>query len=381
MTSTSIDEPIPAPDQAPGVGSMSSHEPVPPGRDLLRALSCALLVAASVASPGSALLLAPFVPAIVAIRLLRQRAGQRQFLVTATIASLLGGLSAAADHRAFLAGALAALLLVPALGVVHARAARHDPIDSPEIVEWPEPRLRTGLTPTIGAWIVALLVLFGVVALVAPGFDSLSDSGATLVRDAYSPYERGCRDGGAFEERTDFCAQTLEQRDQVLTIVEDHAPELLAALLAIAAFGAAGTAHLVVLARGRRVSKRVRRSWRLRELELHWSAAYVLAAGLVMFMLAGDGNGGGAGGDVLVVVRSVGVGLATLGALAVVSQGIGLVAWMFSRGGSPTWYRVLLLAFALFVLPVTMALLFFVGVLDMALHPRRRAAKRERTKR
>jgi hypothetical protein len=92
-------------------------------------------------------------------------------------------------------------------------------------------------------------------------------------------------------------------------------------------------------------------------------------------MLAGDG-----GGDALVLVRSVGVGLATLGALAVVSQGIGLVAWMFSRGGSPTWYRILLFVFALFVLPVTLTMLFFVGVLDMALHPRRRAARREQSR-
>ncbi len=376
MTSTSIEEPAPAPDQAPGVGSMSSAEPVPPGRDLARALSCALLVAASVASPGSALLFAPFVPAIVAIRLLRQVTGRRQFLLTATIASLLAAIAAAADHGAFLVGAVAAVLLVPALGIVHARAARHDPIDSPDVVEWPEPRLRTGLTPTIGAWVVALLLVVGLAGFVTPRFDSLPDTGTDLVRDAYSPYERGCRDGGALVDRGDFCTETLEQRDQVLELVGDHAPELLAALLAITAFGAAGTAHLVVLARARRVSDRVRRSWRLRELELHWSAAYVLAAGLVLFMLAGDG-----GSTPIVLARSVGVGLALLGALAVVSQGIGLVAWMFTRGGSPTWYRVLLLVFALFVLPVTLTLLFFVGVLDMALHPRRRAARRERERR
>lgn len=370
MTTTSIDEPTPAPDQAPGVGSTSSRAPLEPvtrTRDLLRAASCALLVAASVASPGSALLLAPFVPAIVAIRLLRQRAGRRNFLIVSTFASLVAGVGAAAASEGYVAGAAAALLLVPALGIVHARAARHDPIDSPVIEEWPEPRLRTGLTPTIGAWLLAVLV---VVALAAPLVDSLTDTSSQLVRDAYAPYQRGCRDGGAFANRTDFCEETLQQRDQAIDLVDDHAPELLAAFIALFAFASAATAHLVVLARGRRVSDRVRRSWRLRELEFHWSAAYLLAAGLVAFMLAGSGDS-----NVPSTVRSIGVGLATLGAVAVVAQGVGLVAWMFTRGGSPTWYRVALIVFALFVLPVTLTLLFFVGVLDMALHPRRRAAK------
>ncbi len=373
MTTTSINEPTPTPDAAPGVGSMSSSEPIPPSRDVLRAACCALLVAACVAAPGSALLVAPFVPVIVALRLLRQRAGRRNFLIMSTVASLVAAIGAATATDAYLAGAAAALLLVPALGIVHGRAARHDPIDSPVLVEWPEPRLRTGLTPTIGAWVVAVLL---VVALAAPLVDSLSGTSTDLVRDAYVPYERGCEQGGAFASRKDFCQETLDQRQQALDLVDDHAPELLAALVAIFAFGSAATAHLVVLTRGRRSSERVRRSWRLRELEFHWSAAYVLAAGLVAFMLAGSGDS-----TVAITVRSIGVGLATLGALAVLSQGIGLVAWMFSRGGAPTWYRVALLVFALFVLPVTLTLLFFVGVLDMALHPRRRALAREQQRR
>jgi hypothetical protein len=371
VTITSIDEPIPAPDQAPGVGSTSSRtvEPVTPTRDLQRALCCALLVAASVASPGSALLVAPFVPAIVAIRLLRQRAGRTQFLVSATIASLLAAIGAASAHHGYLAAAATGLLLVPALGIVHARAARHDPIDTPVLVEWPEPRLRTGLTPTIGAWLVATLV---VAALFLPFADAPTRSAQSSFRDASSIYEDMCADGGIYASRDEYCERLLEQRQDIVEVIGDHGPELLAALIAIFAFGSAATAHLVVLARGRRVSERVRRSWRLRELEFHWSAAYVLALGLVSFMVAGDG-----GSTLAVAARSIGVGLGTLGVLVVVSQGIGLVAWMFTRGGAPTWYRVALLVFALFVLPVTLTLLFFVGVLDMAVHPRRRALARE----
>ncbi len=362
---TSTEEPVPASVEA-GAGSTSSEELIPPFRDVLRAVSCALLVAASVASPGTAPLLAPFVPAIVAIRLLRQRVGRRDFLIMATVATVIGALGAAVVTHAWAAAAAAALLLVPALGIVHARAARHDPIDAPKIVDWPEPRLTTGLTPTIIAWLVATLV---VVTCAVPVLGA--GTGEDLVRSAYSFYTDGCKDGGAFARNEAFCDETLAQRDRAVEIARDHAPELLAAFVAIMAFGGAGTAHLVVLARARRYSDRVRRSWRLRELELHWSAAYALAIGLVAWMLAGDG-----GSNLAVAVRSAGVLFGTLGALMVVSQGVGLVAWLFTRGGSPTWYRVVLCVFALFVLPVTLTLVFLVGVLDLALHPRRRALAR-----
>jgi hypothetical protein len=372
VTTTSIDEPTPASDRAPGVGSSSSAPPVGAGRDLLRALCCALLVGLSVASPSSAILFAPFVPVLVAIRLLRQRAGRQRFVATATAASLLAailaGLDESGDVAKALVGAAAALLLVPALGLVHARAARHDPIESATILEWPEPRLRTGLTPTILGWTVALLV---VTALAAPFVDSLAATSQDALREASASYDELCADDGALADRDEYCADLLDRRDRAVEVLGDHAPEVLAAFLAVFAFGAAATAHLVVLARARRVSDRVRRSWRLRELELHWASAYVLAAGLVAVMVAGDGAG-----SAVVALRAVGIGLSTLGALAVFSQGIGLVAWVFSRGGSPTWYRVALGLFALFVLPVTIALVFTLGVLDLALHPRRRAAAR-----
>lgn len=365
MTTASIDEPVPALEA--GAGSSSSENPITPGRDALRVLSCALLVAASVASPGSALLLAPFVPAIVALRLVRQRAGSRAFVVASTIASVLAAVAAAMQHEAYLLAGVAAILLVPALGMVHAVASRHDPIESAEQPAWPEPRLGSGLTPTIGAWIVAILVLVG---LAAPRVDSPTAAGKDLVRDAYSFYTRECGDGGIFESRKAYCEEALAQRDMAIELVTDHLSELLGGLVAIIVFGAATTAHMVVLARGRRSSDRVRRSWRLRELELHWSMAYVLALGLVLMMVAGD-----TGGLAAAITRGFGVGCAVLAALAITTQGIGLVAWMFSRGGAPTWYRVALAAFALFVLPVTLTLLFFLGVLDMAIHSRRRAAK------
>ncbi len=367
MTTTSIDEPTPASDQAPGVGSMSSADEVPPGRDLLRALSCALLVALCVASPGSALVFAPFVPAIFAIRLYRPRAGSRRFVWMATAGSLLAAIGAAEATGGYVPAVVAALLLVPALGLVHARAARHDPIETPVLVEWPEPRLRTGLTPTIGAWLAVTVVVLG---LAAPLVESPTTAATDRILESTTFYDDACSPDGALADEEEYCAELLAQRDSVVDAVEDRGPELLAALVAVFAFGAAATAHLIVLVSARTYSDRVRRRWRLRELEFHWSAAYVLAAGLVAFLLAGDGDG-----VATVTVRSVGVGLAVLGALAMASQGIGLVAWMFTRGSSPTWYRFVLVVFAMLVLPVTLTLLFFFGVLDMALHPRRRAAK------
>ena len=372
MASTSITEPTPAPDAAPGVGSMSSGiPPVTPGRDVLRALVVALLVGGSVASPASALLLAPFAPVLVAIRLLRTRRDARRFVVMATVGSLLLALAAASEHGAWAFAVGASLLLVPLLAFVHDRAARHDPIETAITQEWPEPRIDTGLTPTIAAWLVATLAAG---ALALPAVDDPVEQAQLVVRDATSIYDDWCADDGIYADQDERCAELLGQRDDIVTAIDDHSAELAGGFAALFAFSAAATAHLVVLLRARRVSDRVRRSWRLRELELHWSFAYVLAAGLVAFMLAGEGSG-----TATVALRSVGVGLATLGGLAVLAQGVGLVAWVFARGRSPVWYRVVLTIFALFVLPVTFTVIFFLGVLDLAIHPRRRALRpRER---
>ena len=65
----------------------------------------------------------------------------------------------------------------------------------------------------------ALLLLVGIAGVLTPGVDSLSAPGTDLVRDAYAPYERGCRDGGALADRGDFCAETLEQRDRIAASV------------------------------------------------------------------------------------------------------------------------------------------------------------------
>jgi len=362
VTDAVRDEPVLDAAPAPRAGSL-----VP--RDIARAVACAALVAGCVAAPDSAPLLAPFVPALVAIRLLRTREHASRFLVGATLSSLAAVVSVAADAgvTTLPVAVGAAGLLVVFLGLVHARAARHDPVDTAAAAAWPEPRIDTGLSLTVGAWSAAMVL---VVLLLVPRVDSLVGTERSVVVDAYSGYVRNCEDGGALESRTEFCDGILEQRQSALDLVDERAPELLAVVMALFAFGAAATAHLVVLMRARRTSTRIRRAWRIVDLEVHWSAAYLVALGIVAWLATQDATGGNTW---LVGVRAVGVGIGTLGALLLLTQGLGLAAWVFARGRSSRWYRGAVVVLALLVVPVTLLVLFALGVLDMALHPRRKA--------
>lgn len=354
------DEPVLDASQAPGAGSLVS-------RDLLRVAVVAVLVGACVAAPDSSPIIAPFVSVLVALRLLRAREGQRRFLVIAGTASLAIAAVVGLDLGArYLPAVVAFALLVVALGVVHARAARLDPVDHVLQQPWPEPRLDTGFGVTVVAWTVLVVVL---TALTLPAIESLTAFELGVVDDAYAGYVNACGDGGALESRRDFCASILEQRDSARELVRSHAPELLAGALALLAFGAAATAHLVVLVRARRSIVRIRPGWRVRDLEVHWSAAFLVAAGAIAW--TATRGAGGAGFD---VVRAAAVGVGTLGGLLVVTQGFGLAAWLLTRGSAPRWYRGFLFVVALFVIPITLLALFVLGVLDMALHPRRRGA-------
>jgi hypothetical protein len=369
VTPTSIDEPVPASTEA-GAGSTHSAHEVDPVRDVLRALVCGLLVAGSVASPVSATLFAPFVPALVAIRLLRSRAGAMRFLALATAGSIAAGLAASVSASIAPAALLVALLLVPGLGLLHVAAARRDPATSTP-TSWPEPRADSGLTPTVFAWLAGLVLVCAVVAATsaAPPLDEL---GRDAVRDAYSFYTRECADGGSLEAREEFCAETLAQRDAAIRIAEDYDVELLAAFLAIFAFGAAGTAHLVVLVRAGPTNDRVRPRWPLASLELHWSFTYALAVGLIGWMVLQELDADGLAAS---IARAGSVALAVLGALALVAQGLGLAAWNWSRVRRPIWYRVLVVLAALLATPIAIGVLFCLGIVDQALHPRRRAER------
>lgn len=359
---TDIPEPVLAADQAAGAGSVVPRV-APPSQsaDVLRALTCAVLISAAVGSPGAALVVAPFVPTLVAIRVLRQRAGSRRFLVLASVLGVIG--AAAASEGVGLAPALAtALALVPVLGFVHAGAAYRDPVVAPEQPAWPEPRIGTGFLPTVVAW---LLVSWLVVAAALPAQPGTPrETGRDIVRSAYSTEQ--CRAGGAFEDQERICEQLRDQRRTALDLVDDHGAALLAALVSLFAFGAAATAHPIVLSRARRSANgsRIRPSWRLRELEVHWSAAYVLAAGLLMTMAAPDDGMAGA------AVEAAGIGASALGGLLVILQGVGLGAWLLLR--TPRWYRWFVAVASLFVLPAVFVVTFLFGVVDLAFHPRRR---------
>jgi hypothetical protein len=152
--------------------------------------------------------------------------------------------------------------------------------------------------------------------------------------------------------------------------VRPHAAEVIAGLLALFAWGAALTAHPIIIARTWRASPRVRPTWRLRELEVHWVAAYVAAAGLITWLLA-DGAGSGSG---TTLARSASVFLLVIGSLQLVVQGVGLAAWLLTRVKTPGWYRAFLLIGAVLFYYVTIPLLLVFGIVDMAVHPRRRAA-------
>jgi hypothetical protein len=357
-------EPVPAATPAAGAGSTSSHPAPTRTADALRAITCAVLVAGCVSAPDSAPLLAPFIPALVAIRLLR-RSRPYEFLVLASMLAIGSALVASPPWPWTIASIVTAVLLVPVLGLAHARAARRDPISAPEQPDWPEPRIDTGFSFAIAAWMVALGLL---AALVIPTLDSPRATGHRIVRDGYSGYLDECHSGKALGNASEFCDSLRQQRDDAYDLVDRHGAELLGVLLAIFAFGAAGTAHPITTARARRTGAPVRPRWRLRELEVHWSAAYLLAAGLIAYMLAAY-----LGGDVRAAVRGVAVGAGSLGALLVFAQGTGFAAWLLTRGRTPGWYRVFLLVSALLALPITMTVLFGLGVLDMAWHPRRRA--------
>jgi hypothetical protein len=364
---TELVEPAPAA-AAPDAGSSrpGGRQPGPSiQRDLGRVLACAALVAICVQSPASALAVAPFVPALVAIRLLRRSAAARVWSAI-VVASIVAAALAAPRPEFVLPGVAGAMLLAWGLAQLHVWAALRDPVVAGSPAAWPEPRITSGFTPTVAGWCIAVAIV-ATLAWVSGAATSVVDVGTGAVATAHAPYADGCAQGGALADREDFCERMEELRDQLTDFVERRAAELFAAIAAIFAFGAAATAHLVVLARGRLVSDRVRPSWRLEQLELHWSFAYVLATGLVGWMLAVELDGAAA-----VAARAASVVLIALGGSAIVAQGLGLITWTTARGRRPMLVRGLTFLAFLLAWPVVAGMLFVFGVVDMAVHPRRR---------
>ncbi|MCW2926143.1 MAG: hypothetical protein JWM86_111 [Thermoleophilia bacterium] len=373
-----IVEPVSAAPVAAEAGSTSLGEPPSIVADLARAAVCVALVASCVGSPGSAPIVAPFIPVLVALRLLRSPIRAVGFIVATTVASIVVALLAAPgsiDEPGLpLVGALVAALLVPFLGVAHARSALPDSPPAPEALTsqaaaWPEPRILTGQSHAIAAWVVATLVLVAALVPAMSGSRDLLDATRDIVDEAYEPYEQACASGGSLAAQNDLCAQLLDQRRDATELVDDHGLELLAALLAATAWASALTAHLIVSARQRRrFPDAARPGWRLRELEVHWSATYLLVLGLVALMVRSAVTG--PADD---IALAAGVGLSTLGVLLVLEQGVGLAAWLLARRPVPRWYRVGLVVAALVAASITIVVVFVLGVLDLAAHPRRRA--------
>lgn len=341
--------------------------------DASRAAVTAALVTASVLLPASAPLMLPFIPVLVSLRRLRSRAAWSRFLTMATAASLVGVVGAVAFvgfvAPFWLAAAAAfALLSVPVLGWVHTRAARPDPATGAHGTGWPEPMIQSGFPVALGGWTTAIVVL---AALMIPAVDAADELVRSQVIDGYAVYTTQCEPDGALADNGEVCDDLLAQRDEAVSLVERHPLDIIAAFAALVAVGCAGTAHPIIVGRARRIGGRVRPMWRLRDLEMHWASAYLLAAGLAGWTLATtlpSSTAADAG-------RVVSVFVGTIGGMLVLAQGIGLATWLLVRGRTPGWYRVLLVVAALFVLPFTALVLLGLGMIDLARSPRRRAAE------
>ena len=385
-TATQIaDEPVPhsgagsRDSEGPGsTGDAAPPPPTSPMRDLLRALACAALVAACVAEPSLALVLAPFVPVLIALRLLRRTSGdavaalraRRSFLVSATAAAIVAAVFASTRDEHVAAAVLGALALVPALGLVHAHAARRDPLveASADPEPWPEPRAWSGLTPTIAAWTIATILVVATALLATDTNErALAALGVDLVDEAYATYTDSCVEGGALEAQEDLCDRIDQQRVDVRGVVDDHAPELLGLVVALFAFGAAATAHMVVLARARSTGIRVRPKFGLSRLEVHWSFAYVAAAGLGGWLLAAGDE------PAMTWLRALAGAVALVGACAIVAQGCGMLAAVVAGARRRGLLTATIIVVLLVASPVAAISLLVLGMLDMWLHPRRRA--------
>lgn len=366
------DEPGPA---AAGSGSSSSadrpalDELPRPSRWVLRLAIAAVLAVAAAGSASSFLVVGPFVPALVALGLLRGHRWRGAAVAAGAAAACTAAVLLAGGRPTWIVTVAAAVpLWLFLLGREHARAARPDP----DLVDeaWPEPRLDTGFARVLWMWLLVAVTVVAIPVATSVGSDGARDGSRAAVRASYADYERACAGGGALADSDAICEAVHEQRQQLLDITDHHAPSLLAALAAFLVATSAGIAHTVVLGRGRALAAATRRPRPLRELEFHWSVAYVLAIGLVLVMSA-DAVGASAAASEW--IRAGGVGLATVGGLLVFLQGVGLTAWLLRRRPLPRWYRVILVIALLTILPAFTLCVFAFGVLDLAIHPRRRS--------
>jgi uncharacterized protein YybS (DUF2232 family) len=104
-------------------------------------------------------------------------------------------------------------------------------------------------------------------------------------------------------------------------------------------------------------------------MEVHWTSAYVATVGMLIAVLVTGGF----------VAESMWVNAAAtwciaLGAGLIIIDGLGLLTWLLDRVKAPRWYRVVLVIGAVLFSPAAAAVLGVIGIVDIALRPRRRSS-------
>jgi hypothetical protein len=323
-------------------------------RASLRAvLITALLLGCSLASPALAVLLGPLLPIPFAFVLLRHGSrpvvGATVGLVLAgVVAGFADGVAVAVGLTIFLAGSTAGLGWVLAQCGELGRLREHP------------------LVAMTAGWLAVLGAVAGC-ALVVVGTGDLDRVAKRAVAEVYDPITQSCKRG---ETPKRLCEEIDVQRAQVQKVVVGHAPMTMALVLALGSLAVAATTLLTARPLARRAQLPLRRQLRMADLEAHWSAAYLVAAGVGAVMLAGT-----LGSDHPIVLAGAMAG--ALGLAAFVLQGIAVTAWLLGRSRLGTGAKVAIWAL-LFLTFFNLALGWFLGLglLEFAFHLRRRGRPR-----
>lgn len=313
-------------------------------------------------------------------------AGVRRGLATGAacvVVAIVMALAAGAGAVPALAVAAAVAIAGPLLGWVHATALQTDVEPAPDALaadappadatahlasdtptfDWPAPpTLRHGATPVLAAWGAATAAAL-TVAWAAAGIGALRTGLEAAVDFIY--VNEACASGTTLAGSS-ACKALDDQRDAALGIVEQHPAAVAGLLAAIAAVAMAASTHWFVgrLAASHRLP--VRRVPRLSAIEVHWVWSYIATAGIALVALAATTAPLGP------FTTGLGVYLVTVGALVVAGEGLALAAWGITRPSTPGWYRVLVVLLALLYPEVALGALVALGMLELAVHTRRR---------
>jgi hypothetical protein len=368
-----------------------------------RAIVVVLVIGASIASPGIGSFTVLFAVAVMALGLLRGAGRLFTAVCVAGSAVVAGAVAANADlDERWIAAAVVSAVLAALLAIEHRRSAQPDPgeieplrrVREPReqtlaeqmaassaassattVVDasaWPEPRVDRGVSYVTYAWLVATMVLVAVIGITV-GEHRMSSSLQSAVRSSFTSYDSACADGGKLENDTTTCKQILDARDYALDAARDHAPTVLTLFASLALTSCAWLAHLIVVARARVLAAQrwridTRPSYRLRELEFHWSWAYVGVLGVLGLILARPLSGA-----TQEWTFAAAAGVTSVAGQVIAMQGTAVAAWVFSRRPMPWWYRIVLIITVLFAWPFVIGVLLLAGAIDMWISPRRRA--------